>query len=79
MKCLADKHYHVRRASTARWWEPSNDLGEIISLDCAFCDFKVLKRNTPKPHGSTSGLGCYNRMRAKMIAHLHADHLDRLG
>jgi hypothetical protein len=78
MKCLAGEHYHVKRRSTANWWEPSNDFGEIISIDCAFCDFRVLKRSTPKPAGSKSGLGRYNRMRGIMVAHLHSRHRREL-
>jgi len=78
MQCLANRDYIIRRASTAHYWQAPNDFGEIISLDCAYCDFRVLKRYTPKPRTSTSGLGRYNRMRAAMVHHLHETHRDKL-
>jgi len=78
MQCRADRDYTIRRASTARYWQPANDYGEIVSLDCAYCDFRVLRRFTPQPRTSTSGLGRYNRMRAAMVHHLHEMHRDKL-
>lgn len=78
MNCISDVHYAVRRASTAHYWQPANDHGPVLSLDCAFCDYRVLKRYTPQPRTSTSGLGRYNRMRAAMVAHLHEYHRKEL-
>jgi len=79
MNCRSGQHYTVTRGNTARWWEEPNDYGPIVSLDCAFCDFKVLTRHTRKPRTSKSGLGRYNRMRAAMVKHLHQEHRDELG
>lgn len=76
MKCHADLDYKVVRANTARWWQPPNEDGDIVSLDCAYCAFRVLKRYTAKPRTSSSGLGRYNRMRAAMVRHLHEKHAD---
>lgn len=79
MKCVADVHYSVVRHNTAPYWQEPNDFGEIKSLDCAFCDFQILKRRVGQPRGSTSGLGRYNRMRGAMVKHLHAEHRDKLS
>lgn len=69
MKCVADIHYEVVRGSCT---------GEISGLRCMFCSFSVSKSSTNRPLSSTSGLGRYNRMRSKMVAHLHEHHRDQL-
>lgn len=79
MRCVADKHYKVVRKNTAAYWQEPNDFGEIKSLDCMFCDFTVETRRTGKPKSSKSGLGKYNRMRGRMVKHLHEKHRDELG
>ena len=63
MKYIADIHYDVIRKPL---WPHV-----IEKLSCKFCSFTVTKLNTPKPSSSHSGLGWYNRARAKMIRHLH--------
>jgi len=73
MKCVADRDYFVNRHSDRHGCE-----GEIRSLSCAYCVFAVLKRSTPKPRTSSSGLGRYNRMRAAMVRHLHEMHRNEL-
>lgn len=78
MQCVADMHYKVIRESTARYWQEPNDFGPIKALQCAFCKFTVLKRQTAKPRSSKSGLGRYNRMRGIMVKHLHEKHRERL-
>ena len=84
MNCRSDIHYIVVRGWSAyqqsRWWLPDRGepQGEIKALECSFCDFRVLKRNTAKSRTSKSGLGRYNRMRAMMVKHLHDDHKDNL-
>jgi len=78
MRCQANQDYIVKRASTAHWWEEPDNFGDIVSLDCAYCEFRVLKRYTRQPRTSKSGLGRYNRMRAAMIHHLHVKHRERL-
>lgn len=78
MRCIADVHYEVVRESTARYWQEPNDYGPIKALRCLFCDFTVETRRTGKPRSSKSGLGKYNRMRGRMVAHLHEHHRDEL-
>lgn len=84
MRCIADVHYKVIRRESGRckWWLPTEErkfTGEIVSLDCAYCDFRVLKRHIGKPKSSKSGLGRYNRMRGQMVAHLHEHHREELS
>lgn len=71
MRCVADVHYDVVR----RGFEYG---GEISGLACKFCDFYVSKLDTQQSRSSKSGLGRYNRMRGRMVAHLHAEHRDQL-
>lgn len=84
MKCVSDIHYKVTREwsrwQKAHWWNDAREEphGDLKSLNCAFCDFKVLKRYIRKPRTSTSGLGRYNVMRGAMIKHLHERHRDQL-
>ena len=78
MRCVADIHYKVIRKSTVRYWQEPNDFGEIKSLDCMFCKFTVKARRTSKPKSSKSGLGRYNRMRGRMVKHLHKEHRGEL-
>lgn len=84
MKCISDTHYKVAREWDAwqrsRWWsaDRGEPNGDILSLDCAFCEFRVLKRYTRKPRTSKSGMGRYNLMRAAMVKHLHAEHRKQL-
>jgi hypothetical protein len=73
----AKEHYTVNR-QLRNCWKDSPDEGEIRSLSCDICDFVVFKRLTPKPRTSKSGLGRYNRMRAKMVSHWHEDHRNIL-
>lgn len=70
MQCIADTHYEVIRQRRYPY--------AIKHLACKFCIFTVSKRRTPMPRGTSSGLGRYNRMRAKMVAHLHECHRDKL-
>lgn len=70
MKCVADIHYDVVRRPEWPW--------EIKGLYCNFCQFSVSKTATPKPRGTSSGLGRYNRMRGKMVRHLHQYHRNEL-
>jgi hypothetical protein len=69
MHCAADTHYTVHR----------NCEGTVVALRCAFCSFSVHRSTTPKPRGSRSGLGRYNRMRGKMVRHLHEAHRQQLS
>ncbi|NIN00476.1 MAG: hypothetical protein GTO24_21060 [candidate division Zixibacteria bacterium] len=74
MRCLANIDYHVIRRNENPYWKEPSYTGEIVSLDCNYCDFQVTKRGTGKPRSSKSGLGRYNRMRAKIVKHLHEEH-----
>lgn len=71
MNCIADVHYDVVRQAPRHG-------GEIKGLQCKFCTFYVSKFRTPMPRGTSSGLGRYNRMRAKMVRHLHQFHREEL-
>lgn len=71
MRCIADIHYDVVRT-------PEHHGAEIKGLACRFCCFYVSKQRTPKPRSSTSGLGRYNRIRGKMVRHLHECHRNEL-
>jgi hypothetical protein len=68
MNCIADIHYEIVK----------DDFG-IKALACKFCGFMVTRNWTPKPRSSRSGLGRYNRMRGKMVKHLHAEHREQLA
>ncbi len=45
----------------------------IDALRCSHCDFSVRVHEFHKA-GDRSGLGRYNRARAVMVKHLHAEH-----
>jgi hypothetical protein len=70
MNCQADVHYEVVRRPPK--------YGDIVGLACKFCSFYVRKYDVPAPKTSHSGLGKYNRMRARMVKHLHEKHRDQL-
>jgi hypothetical protein len=70
MKCQADIHYEVIRRPPK--------YGDVVGLACKFCTFYVRKSDVPQPRTSRSGLGRYNRLRARMIRHLHKEHRDKL-
>lgn len=78
MRTLSNLDYKVTRKNTARYWEEPRFSGDIISLDCAYCDFQIRKRSVAMPRKSKSGLGRYNRMRSYMIKHLHEEHRDEM-
>lgn len=84
MRTMADIHYTVIRewsqSQRSRWWveDKGEPIGSIKALRCTFCDFQVLKKRVRQPRTSKSGLGRYNRMRALMVQHLHAEHRDEL-
>ena len=71
MRCVADRDYEVDRYS-------DRTGGEISGLRCSYCGYSVRKRSTPMPKGSRSGLGRYNRMRGRLVAHLHEKHREEL-
>lgn len=73
MRCYADRDYTVRRRVNSRGREH-----EIRALECCYCDFVVPRWSTPKPRSSKSGLGRYNRMRGRMVAHLHEHHRNTM-
>lgn len=78
MRCVADLHYHVVRSRGQgvglAGWE-----GAIVGLVCRFCTFQVTRSQVGKPRSSRSGLGRYNRMRGRMVRHLHAEHREELS
>jgi hypothetical protein len=51
--------------------------GEIRSLSCGYCPFRVVPRNFHR-RGDKSGLGRYNRARAVIVRHLHEKHAEQL-
>jgi hypothetical protein len=68
MICRAGEHYTVVRAH-----------GVISRLVCTRCSFAVARSsvsgsNLPGWTGGRSGLPRYNRMRAAMVRHIHAEH-----
>jgi NAD-dependent SIR2 family protein deacetylase len=70
MICRADEHYTVVRAH-----------GRVSRLACVKCSFTVLRdsvsgANAPDWTGGKSGLPRYNRMRAAMVRHIHAEHVE---
>lgn len=71
MICRADVDYNVIRTRPSHY-------STIKGLQCKYCIFYVSARRTPKPRTSKSGLGRYNRMRGRMVAHLHEFHRDEL-
>lgn len=71
MTCRADVHYTIHRGG----WHGD---GDITHLSCCFCDrFSVYKGEPGMKRGSAD-LGFYNRMRAKMVKHLHDEHREQL-
>lgn len=76
MRTFSNLDYKVIRQNDARYWEEPRFTGDIVSLDCAYCDFKIIKRHVSQPRKSKSGLGRYNRMRSMMVKHLHQHHRD---
>lgn len=82
MKCQADRDYLV-----VKYERKHPRRGEIKLLACAYCDFSVWRIETPLPQrtrllggglSGRSGLGRYNRMRGRIVRHLHAEHRDKL-
>lgn len=73
MRCVADLHYQVLRRRTKLGFQ-----GDVRALRCCFCPYTVSKSHTPQPRSSRSGLGRYNQMRGKMVAHLHKHHRNEL-
>jgi len=70
MICRADEHYTVVRAH-----------GRVSHLVCTRCPFTVHREsvsgaNAPGWTGGRSGTPRYNRMRAAMVRHIHAEHVD---
>ena len=47
----------------------------IVALVCVHCHFEV---RPVRRSGDRSGLGRYNRARASMVRHLHAEHTLKL-
>jgi len=76
MRTFSNLDYEVKRKNIAHYWEKPRFDGDIISLDCAYCDFQIRKRSVSQPRKSKSGLGRYNRMRSMMVRHLHQHHRD---
>ena len=71
MICRAGEHYTVIRAHD-----------RVSKLVCARCPFTVHRdqvsgANAPEWTGGKSGLPRYNRMRAVMVKHIHAEHAER--
>ena len=67
MNCVADKHYTIHRSG----WSGG---GDITHITCAFCENFAVHKNDPGMKRNSADLGFYNRMRAKMVKHLHAEH-----
>lgn len=68
-----DGHYDV-----ARYEDRGPCWGEVKAIVCNHCGFSVAPRRFHKA-GDRSGQGRYNRARAVMVRHLHAEHRDRLA
>lgn len=60
-------HYDVT------YWADGSRLGEVQALVCQHCDFFVKPIHYHRS-GDRSGMGRYNRARAVMVKHLHAEH-----
>lgn len=78
MRTFSEIDYEVKRKNTARYWEEPRFSGEIISLDCSYCEFQIMKKSVRKPRKSKSGLGRYNVMRSRMVKHLHENHREKM-
>lgn len=78
MRTFSDLDYTVVRKNMARYWEEPRLTGEILSLECSYCDFEIKKKQVRKPRRSKSGLGRYNVMRALIVEHLHQDHRNEM-
>ena len=52
--------------------------GVVQALSCCHCEFFVWRHSVSQPRTSKSGLGRYNRMRGRMVKHLHGSHRSRL-
>lgn len=59
MICRADEHYRVHRSERSQW---------------SVYRHEVSGENAPGWNGGQSGTPRYNRMRAKMVRHIHAEH-----
>ena len=73
MICRADEHYDVVRGG-------GGGDGVVVRLQCKRCDYAVLREqvsgaNSVAWGGGRSGTPRYNRMRAKMVRHVHRHHL----
>ena len=71
MICKANEHYDVERAR--------GGMGHVSALRCARCGFSVSRSevsgaNAPGWTGGRSGTPRYNRMRARMVKHIHDKH-----
>ena len=64
-----DGHYDVVRY---------NGGGDITAIKCMHCSFSVAPRNYFRA-GDKSGQGRYNRARAVVVKHLHAEHRPLLS
>lgn len=65
-------HYDVK------YWADGARVGQVNALVCRHCDFFVKVAPLFKP-GDKSGQGRYNRARAVMVKHLHAEHRAALA
>ncbi len=71
MVCRADEHYEVIRSNMKPY--------EVTQLACKQCGFRVFRRDVSGAGldgtGKNSGQPRYNRMRARMVKHIHAAHV----
>jgi len=72
MICRAGEHYVVIRAHD-----------RVSKLVCNQCPFTVPREsvsgaNAPGWTGGKSGTPRYNRMRAVMVRHIHATHIEKI-
>lgn len=65
-------HYDVT------YWQDGARAGQVNALTCSHCEFYV-KVGPLFRGGDKSGQGRYNRARAVMVKHLHAEHRATLA
>lgn len=67
-------HYDVVYFAPHEGWR----RGQVKSITCNHCPYRVSVVPLHRA-GDLSGQGRYNRARARVVKHLHAEHRETLG
>jgi hypothetical protein len=70
LKVVADRDFTVHRRG---------GHSEITHLSCAHCTTFAVYKSEPGMKLHSADRGFYNRMRAKMVKHLHSEHREQLA